>query len=953
MLQMAAAQWRARGRRSLALLSMIAVAVAGFTLLTGAAVTSRLDAVGTVEANYRPAYDILVRPKGSVLPLEQQRDLVQSGQLAGMRGGITTRQWQRIRDLRDVSVAAPVAMIGYVMRTVPITVDLGDVLDPAAERQLLRIQPTWLTDTGLTRIPDGAQYFYATKNLIDTPRTDIPGTAGSGRDLRPKEVDRDGRRTPICPGVPMLHEHELLAPTDTRSRSSLTCTGGPGSADSSGRPTGSRVTIPWPIPFLFAAVDPESEAALAGLDRAVTEGRYFRAAERPDSHRLEQMAYPYSKIPILMADRPQTDVTLRLDIERMDAAAVAMVRRTGDDDRPLREQLGKRPGQRVRTNTVKIDMPYGELLRRMRNPVTTGDTLDGLDGSGQTLWLDRFWTVGAVDSVPDGDGRRAEKVLNDPGIWGVGGQEGLFNMVPMEFADTAVRDGIGAHFVDVSEHGDGPGAGMPDMALNAIGTFDPAEVRLGGTLSAVPMDTYYQPGAAGADDASRRALGGRKLEPNANVTGLLSQPPLMLTTMAAAEQIFGPDGFRTDPPYPELDLNRAAPISMIRIRVTGDVGIDATSRERVRVIAEQIAGRTGLQVDITLGSSPTAVPVRYPAGEFGRPGLLLAEPWVKKGVAAVLVTAADRKSVLLSTLVLAVCVLAVLNANRAAVRSRRTELGILACVGWTRRHLVALLAVEMAAVGFAAGVVGTVVAVPLAWAFDLTLSWDRLALTVPVAVLLALIAGAGPAWRAARPGPAAIVRPAVSTRAARMHTPRGVTGLALAGLARTPGRTLLGALSLMIGVAALTMLLAITFAFRGSVTGTLLGEAITLQAHTVDYLAVAVTIVLGIVSVADVLYLNISERAAQMALFIAVGWPDRILYRLVLTEAVGMGLLGGVLGSVAGLTGAVLFAAGVTTPLLWCAGAALLAGVAVAGAAVIVPILMLRRLPVARLLAQE
>jgi putative ABC transport system permease protein len=950
---MAVAQWRAHGHRSLALLLMIAVAVTGFTLLTGAAVTSRLDAVGTVEANYRPAYDILVRPKGAVLPLEQQRNLVQPGQLAGMRGGITTRQWQQIREVRDVSVAAPVAMIGYVMRTVPITVDLAGVLDPAAERQLLRVQPTWLTDTGLTRIPDGAQYLYATRNLVDTPRTDIPGTAGSGRDLRPKEVDRDGRRTPVCPGVPALYEHELLAPTDTRSRSSLTCAGGPGSTDGMGRPSARKVTIPWPIPFLLAAVDPESESALAGLDRAVTEGRYFRPAEQPVAHRLEQMPYPYSMIPILMADRPQTDVTLELDIERMDAAAVAMVRRTGDDDRSLREQLAKRPGQQVRTNTMKIDMPYGELLRHMRNPVTTGGTLDGLDGSGQTLWLDRFWTVGAVNSVPDGDGIRAGKVVNNLKIWGVGGQEGLFNMVPMEFADTAVRDGIGSHYNDVSEHGDGPGVGMPDMALNAVGTFDPALVQLGSTLSAVPMDTYYQPGVAGADDESRRALGGRELKPNANVTGLLSQPPLMLTTMAAAEKIFGPDGFRTDPPYPELDLNRDAPISMIRVRMTGDIGIDATSRERVRVVAQQIAERTGLQVDITLGSSPTPVPVHYPAGEFGRPDLLLGEPWVKKGVAAVLVTAADRKSVLLSTLVLAVCVLAVLNANRAAVRSRRTDLGILACVGWTRRHLVTLLVVETAAVGLAAGVGGTLVAVPLAWAFDLTLSRDRLLLTVPVAVLLALIAGAGPAWRAARPDPAAILRPAVSARAARMRTPRGVTGLALAGLLRTPGRTLLGTASLLIGVAALTMLLAITFAFRGTATGTLLGEAITLQAHTVDYLAVAVTIVLGIVSVADVLYLNISERAAQLALFVAFGWPDRVLHRLIVTEAAGMGVLGGLLGSAAGLIGASIFAGGVTTPLLWCAAAAFVAGIVVAGVAVIVPILLLHRLPVAQLLARE
>ena len=39
------------------------------------------------------------------------------------------------------------------------------------------------------------------------------------------------------------------------------------------------------------------------------------------------------------------------------------------------------------------------------------------------------------------------------------------------------------------------------------------------------------------------------------------------------------------------------------------------------------------QVDITLGSSPTQVAVQYPAGDYGRPDLTIAQPWVKKGVA--------------------------------------------------------------------------------------------------------------------------------------------------------------------------------------------------------------------------------------------------------------------------------------------------------------------------------
>ncbi|MFD0823823.1 FtsX-like permease family protein, partial [Micromonospora zhanjiangensis] len=206
--------------------------------------------------------------------------------------------------------------------------------------------------------------------------------------------------------------------------------------------------------------------------------------------------------------------------------------------------------------------------------------------------------------------------------------------------------------------------------------------------------------------------GGGRLEPNANVTGLLGQPPLLLTTMAALPRLLGAGRYRTEPDYPEYQLNGAAPISMVRVRLAGEVGIDPVSRERVRLVAQQIAERTGLQVDITLGSSPTPVTVHYPAGDYGRPELALAEPWVRKGVAAVLVRAADRKSVLLSALVLAVCALAVLNASSAATRARRTDLGVLACVGWRRRQLLLLLGTELAGIGLAAGAAGTLLAIP-------------------------------------------------------------------------------------------------------------------------------------------------------------------------------------------------------------------------------------------------
>ncbi|TDC85947.1 ABC transporter permease [Micromonospora sp. KC606] len=946
---MALSQWRVRLRRSLALLSMIAVAVAGFTLLTGAAATSRLDTVGTVAANYRPVYDLLVRPKDAVLPLERQRNLVQSGQLAGMRGGITVDQWREIQAVRDVSVAAPVAVVGYVMRTVPVTIDLSDVLDPTVERQVLRVQPTWVTDAGLSQVPDGPAYLYVTRNRLDVvPNSELRSGGGLPP---PEEVDADGQRVKICPATETIGEDDWLQPTDLRARSSLTCVGGVGSTDREGKAMRPAVTLVWTVPFLMAAVDPDSEAALAGLDRAVTSGRYFTSAEQPTSHRLEGMPYPYSMLPILIADRPRVDTTLDVDVRRLDPRSVDLVRTSSDDQR-LRAALGGESGMPVTQRSIAIEKPYRSMVDRMLNPGELGVEYDL--ATANTMWLHTFWTVGPANTTQAGDGLRAEPAPYDLKIWGKGADDGgTSRYVPRELADTSVRDGVAVH--RNLAHGYQLKTGdvnMPDAALGAVGTFDPAKVSLGSALSAVPMDTYFNPGAGGADEASRQALGGKRLSPNANVTGLLSQPPLMLTTMQALPAIFDPGAYSTEPAYPEYQLNTAAPISVVRVRLAGDVGIDAVSRERVRVIAEEIARRTGLQVDITLGSSPTAVTVHYPAGDYGRPDLALAEPWVQKGVAAVLVRAADRKSVLLSILVLAVCALAVLNANTAAIRARRTELGVLACLGWHRRQLAQLMFTEIAGVGLAAGIAGTLFALAFAFVFGLSIAWTHTLLAIPAAVALALLAGGWPVWRAARPDPGQTIRPAALGIAVRRRAPRRVATLALANLARTPGRTLLGAMSLTIGVAALTMLLAITFAFRGAVTGTLLGEVVTLQARTVDHIAVAVTIVLGIVSVADVLYLNISERAAEFALFGAVGWTDAVLRRLVVIEAIAVGVIGGTLGAAAGLGAAAAFAGGITTPIVWCAVAALPTGVAVSAVSVVVPVAMLRRLPTAQLLAE-
>jgi putative ABC transport system permease protein len=140
------------------------------------------------------------------------------------------------------------------------------------------------------------------------------------------------------------------------------------------------------------------------------------------------------------------------------------------------------------------------------------------------------------------------------------------------------------------------------------------------------------------------------------------------------------------------------------------------------------------------------------------------------------------------------------------------------------------------------------------------------------------------------------------TGARRAAPVRSVAGLAARNLLRVPGRTLLGAAGLALGVAAFTVLPALTLAFRDEVAGSLLGNAVIAQARTADYLSVALSLLLGAAGAVDVLVLSQRERAADLAVLRAAGWTTRELARLTLCEGGLLALLGGLAGSAVGLS---------------------------------------------------
>jgi ABC-type antimicrobial peptide transport system permease subunit len=164
---------------------------------------------------------------------------------------------------------------------------------------------------------------------------------------------------------------------------------------------------------------------------------------------------------------------------------------------------------------------------------------------------------------------------------------------------------------------------------------------------------------------------------------------------------------------------------------------------------------------------------------------------------------------------------------------------------------------------------------------------------------------------------------------------------------------LLGVLALTVSVAAVTLLAAVLVVYRNQVVGSLLGDAVTLQVRPVDLVATGATVLLGIVAVADVLYLNVRERAGEIAALWAGGWTDSALLRLVVYEGLGIGVAGAVIGALLGMIGVAAFAGGVTGSLVVVGALTALAAIVLAGLCSVVPALLLRRLPLAALLAEE
>ncbi|WP_173039538.1 hypothetical protein [Phytohabitans flavus] len=817
---------RSQRWRTLALVLAITGATTAFTILGGTKV-ERLEIAGAAVPASSATYDLLVLPPEAASGTEQAGggSLLRPRQWQDIYGGITLRQVRQIQRTPGVEVAAPIAMVGYILQTVHVAVPIPQerLRAPAAYTATI----THTTDQGLSKIvqPDVA-VTYVTSDpdcLVRFPYPDLQ----PGADPFAVQTRRAGTCWSTRTGAASAWAQGVSQPS---------------------------VADTWTFPTLVAAVDPAAEAALNDIDNAISTGRYLPEDTSADGS---------AAIPVIragsLADNDQDQVVVAQLPDRVAAAIEAGASATQID-----RLLAESRETVVSTRTVTSAQAYQQL-------VTEALT------SGRPDLVDAFWTSTSVDYVGHADGRVSvtPQPPPPPKTWQPHGTK--LRMPPVDASDTAARQLVA--------HTALPGTALPLMST--VGIFDPGGMSAGRR----GVTAFSAQSLPGADPATRRALGGRKLVPNTNPAGYPAGAPTMLMPLSRIDAFTDPAVFS--------NVNQAAPVSAVRVRVAGVTGTDALGRERVRTVADEIRRATGLQVSVTLGATPAQVTVTVPAGQHGRPQLSVTETWYRESAAAVNVQALELKSRILLLAVLLVCGLAVANATVASTGTlapelrQQARLGLLP--GEIRRHLMA----EVGLLALAAGLLSALLVWLVAVASHVPVMPLHPLLAVPIAVAVGLIAAMVPVWRASEAAHSG--QPARRPPPRRLHA-RGRLRAAIVHLLRTPGRSALCVAAVAIACGALTLQLLLTLVWHGSVVGDLFGVPVSLQDRWIDTAATALIVLAAAFVVGDVGLLAVRDRRAELADLRVQGLLRTQVAGLVVREIAILVLLGAALGGTAGAT---------------------------------------------------
>ncbi|MBA3876752.1 MAG: hypothetical protein C0498_07425 [Anaerolinea sp.] len=886
-------------RRRTALLAVVAVAAIAITASqVGTAARVRIEA--EIDANWRGAYDILVRPAGARLDLESTNGLVEPNfvALAG-QGGISAAQVAAIRTIPGVEIAAPIAWVGFVTTR---------VASPTIEIPKVPSKPTLFSATLTLSTSDGASrrlvYEDLLRILLAPEETNFQGcpTVISDNVGTSCGTFPDGRWTLEVTSVhyPPQIQSPILAVDPEAERALL---GG------SGAFLDPLVTLPNRDTLTVGTVD-EEEIILPNYDDWRGDIRLLKG---PGFANPVTLSRPV--IPILVSARTYAQIQVSLAVSQVGRPLAALP----DTKRPAAAVLDDAARQAgpgttaVGTSTVETsDTARAFRVFGLRVPWPGSSVPWGLGEGGlignRTIIAALTGRPTYAAAAPDGTATPAFRIAPQGTVPPGGPGSELPVPGPLTGGPQEVRLGseqsyrpletVSPPLVEAFERQntmDRP------FFLAPVGEYDLDMLELpDDPLSYVPYGAYDPPDTTLIAGPDGQPVTPAAMNPTLNPTGLLQAPPMGIVDIAAAELMRGP-----------------APIDAVRVRVGGITGYDPGALAAVERVAGAIAG-LGLTVDVVAASSPQAVDIYVPAYDTSSdpPADLgwVRQNWTTLGAAPRVDRALGETNLALLLLALVAVTVVIAGTQLLSAAARSREAAILAAIGWRRGSIVRWQAGESLIAGTIVLALGL-----LGWAVS-----AREPLGLAVAVY------GGTAFIVSGLAAAVLVRPAVRRVAAgdvviphRRLSPfvGGLRTYALRSLLARPWRSATIVAGLALAAATIAPGLAVLASVGSRVGPTLLASALA------ERLAAYQLALIGLIGLGTLAFtllalrLDLETRQSELRVLRAAGWRPGDVGRMLAWTRLGLALPAALLAAgLAFVTAAQI--AGADVPAGWVAALA-------------------------------
>ncbi len=826
------------------LLAACALILLSSTIQTTVAVGNQI-----ISQSWRSSYDLVVLPPQARLA---STNSIPADLLEGYDGGISIQQYEQIKELAGIEVAAPIAYIGYVQMPTPQVLFSQDALAPG----YYRLDWTLTAFNGQRTIVERRQttYFYQ--------------FASCNYSLSAQVIDALSQKNVIVICSDLQNPWSEFSTVDSGT-------------------------------FLMAAIDPTAENQLVYLDKSISAGRMLSSQDTlninldpklgsvldcptPQSPPSNCKHIPNYNIPVLFQKPLPGQVALRGKFARIAPATIDP------------QVVLARGGSAYLSHFPPLQVIFqGDVPLAQNDPQAFTNREIVWNGHNWQPFVPFYGKDPAYYSIkflytPSG---LTYQPAPPPGQSGT-----AYILLPggVQGPEVAFRHLQALH---ISE-------GKNSFTPKAFYYLDPLGEFTGDTLAAqfsnplnwLPENTYTSPPAVLRYDAQGNPVAPANMLPTTNPAGYILQPPLALTTLTTAVRLRG---------------NNI--ISAIRVRVSGVDAANPASWKRIQQEAALIEQRTHLRVLVTLGSSPRPTLVYVPGvkqGQFGAnqpvsPIGWIEERWIAIGASILYLAQLGLTRLLLIAAVLFVCFGYLLVSFSSLVAAQRGEFAVLSALGWRPWQPARMFLAQALLLAVIGGALGTVIALLLATLLNATPIWLIVIWTIPAMFILALLSALYPLWLIWHIRPAEILRAGSSISSERARLWRiplwsftsPLWSLVFRNLARARARALLAITSLCLSSLLLIVMFSSILALRQTLTGTLLGNYVLVETALPQIAGCVFAVLLSFLSIADLLLLHVRERQREIGLLLALGWQAAMVQRLFMREGITFALMGALPGA--------------------------------------------------------